>query len=287
MRILALSSVLATAILAFSTIAKAEDAAQAAVDTSFDAIKTAVLSAGYEPVIDIDHARLAAEAGEEMPPSRVQLFSNPEVEAQILQQDIRAGLDLPFRVLSFAEQGQAKVIYTDADFLAIRHGLDLGATGEAFDTTLTEILEAASVVAEPAPTEGIVEDFGIIELTSAHDFETTIDRLKQSVMAQGDTIWFGEVDFTAQVAATGVDLAPTTLLLFGGPAPGGVAMAQFPAIGLDAFCQKLLVYTADDGSVKVIFNDIAALAELHYGTSAKPHHGLNQRLTETFTGAVN
>ncbi|NDR55658.1 DUF302 domain-containing protein [Pseudoruegeria sp. M32A2M] len=287
MRTLNLSSALATAILAFSTIVKADDAPQTAVDTSFDAIRAAVLFAGYEPVIDIDHARLAAEAGEEMPPSRVQLFSNPEVEAQILQQDIRAGLDLPFRVLSFAEQGQAKVLYTDADFLAIRHGLDLGATGEAFDSTLTEILEAASVVAEPARTKGIVEGFGIIELTSAFGFDTTIDRLKQSVMAQGDTIWFGEVDFTAQADAVGVDLPSATLLLFGGPAPGGVAMAQFPAIGLDAFCQKLLVYTADDGSVQVIFNDIAALAELHYGRSAKPHHGLNQRLTETFTAAVN
>ena len=67
---------------------------------------------------------------------------------------------------------------------------------------------------------------------------------------------------------------------------GGVAMADFPAIGLDAFCQKLLVYAGDDGGSVVIFNDIAAFAELHYGSSAKPHHALNERLKATFQKAL-
>jgi uncharacterized protein (DUF302 family) len=75
-------------------------------------------------------------------------------------------------------------------------------------------------------------------------------------------------------------------LLFGGPAPGGVAMRDFPAIGLDAFCQKLLVYQDDTGQTRVIFNDIAAMARLHYGRSAEPHDLLNQRLTETFKTAL-
>ena len=90
-----------------------------------------------------------------------------------------------------------------------------------------------------------------------------------------------------QAAAPELFVAVTAmvLLLFGGPGPGGKAMAQFPRLGLDAFCQKLLVYQVD-GAVKVIFNDIAALAELHYGRTAKPHELLNQRLMATFKGAV-
>jgi uncharacterized protein (DUF302 family) len=84
----------------------------------------------------------------------------------------------------------------------------------------------------------------------------------------------------------GVALAPAQLLLFGGPAPGGVAMAAFPEIGLDAFCQKLLVYRDEQGTTRVIYNDIAALAELHYGRSAKPHAMLNKRLTTTFFTAL-
>ncbi len=287
MRFPALTAAIPVIFFSLGVVAVAADTPQVAVDTSFDAIRSAVQTAGLEEVVEIDHARLAAAEGVDMPPSRVQVFSNPEAETQILQQGIRAGLDLPFRVLSFAEQGQPKVTYTGADFITIRHGLDLGTVGEAFNATLKSVLSDASVAGVAAPIEGLSLGFGILELTSVHDFETTLDRLKNSVMAQDDTIWFADVDFAAQARALGVALPPATLLLFGGPAPGGVAMAEYPAIGLDAFCQKLLVYAADDGSVKVIFNDIAALAELHYGTASKPHHGLNKRLTETFTAAVN
>ena len=105
-------------------------------------------------------------------------------------------------------------------------------------------------------------------------------------MSQDDTVWFGEIDFSSEAAEQGVELPDAVLLLFGGPGPGGVAMADFPAIGLDAFCQKLLVYADADGGSVVIFNDIAAFAELHNGTSAKPHHALNERLTATFQKAI-
>lgn len=63
-------------------------------------------------------------------------------------------------------------------------------------------------------------------------------------------------------------------------------MAEFPAIGLDAFCQKLLVYEGDDGKARVLFNDIAAFADLHYQRAMEPHAMLNKRLTATFKGAI-
>lgn len=113
-----------------------------------------------------------------------------------------------------------------------------------------------------------------------------VANLTKTIMAQDDTVWFGEIDFAAQASESGVKMPEAVLLLFGGPAPGGVAMADFPAIGLDAFCWKLLVHAGPDGGSVVLFNDLAALAELHYGASAKPHHVLNKRLTATFRSAI-
>jgi uncharacterized protein (DUF302 family) len=242
--------------------------------------------AGLTEIVEIDHARLAAAEGVEMPPSRVLISSDPAIDAAILQQQIRAGVDLPFRILSYSEAGDPTVSFTDAAFLARRHGIDDPAPGAAYDARLAEVIAAAEVAAAPAPVEGIDRDYGLIELTSTRGFDDTIASLRTAILAEGDTVWFGEVDFAARSADHGVTLPPATLLLFGGPAPGGVAMNAFPAIGLDAFCQKLLVYRAEDGSIRVLFNDIAALAELHYGTSAKPHHGLNERLTATFAKAI-
>ena len=261
---------------------------QAEIDRSFDGVSQAVEDAGLASVLTIDHSRLAAEEGVTMPPSRVHLFSDSRLNAMIMQENVRAGVDLPFRALSYAEDGTSTVMYTPASFLAQRHGLTSSSVLSDFDSRLKAGLPKMDDVAlKPTPTDGIAKDFAIIELRSQFPVAETVARLKAAVTAQADTIWFAEIDFQKEASAFDVDLVPAQLLLFGGPAPGGVAMAEFPAIGLDAFCQKLLVHEGEGGNAVVIFNDIAALAELHYGRSAPPHKMLNSRLTETFTNAIN
>ena len=262
------------------------DDVQQAVDGDAALVRAAVETAGLTMIAQIDHARLAAAEEVVMPPSRVQIFSDPVVNTMILAENIRAGLDLPFRVLAYAEDGIPKVSYTSSDFLRQRHGLS-GADGrDAFDRAITQVTSAFGARATPAPTEPLAQDYGIIELRSDLGVAEAAASLASTVKAQNDTVWFGTVDFTAEARALGADLPDAVLLLFGGPAPGGVAMADFPAIGLDAFCQKLLVYAAPDGGSIVLFNDIAALAELHHGASAPPHHALNSRLTQTFEAAL-
>ncbi|MCA0871690.1 DUF302 domain-containing protein [Seohaeicola saemankumensis] len=257
------------------------------VDDAFDQIAAGVAEAGLAPVIAIDHARLAGEQGVDMPPSRVQLFSDPATNAALLAENIRAGLDLPFRALSYAAPDGLAVTYTSADFLRIRHDIGNTEALTAFDRALAAALAGLdSTAPRPVPVDGLSANHGILELRSPHDVAESVARLRGIVEAQSDTVWFGDIDFAAEAAAQGVDLPPAVLLLFGGPAPGGVAMAQFPAIGVDAFCQKLLVYAHPDGGSVVIYNSITALAELHYGASALPHQMLDERLTATFVKAL-
>ncbi|CUH41160.1 hypothetical protein RUM4293_00024 [Ruegeria atlantica] len=271
--------------LIFATAMMAQaSSVQEAVDENFTSIEAAIKEAGLASIASIDHARLAAAEGVEMPPSRVQMFSDPEINTPILKENIRAGLDLPFRVLSYGQDGSAKVVFTDSDFLEFRHGLS---DKSALDT-FSQRLETVTGVTDgkALPTNGLSRDYGLIELVSELSVAEAAENLTKIVMAQDDTVWFGEIDFTAEAATQGTELPKAVLLLFGGPGPGGIAMADFPAIGLDAFCQKLLVYAGDDGGSVVIFNDIAAFAELYYGSSAKPHHALNERLTATFQKAL-
>ena len=63
-------------------------------------------------------------------------------------------------------------------------------------------------------------------------------------------------------------------------------MMTSPKIGLDAFCQKLLVYENESNEVWVAYNDIVAFADLYYQTSTKPQQMINQRLKMTFSKAV-
>ncbi|WP_171187944.1 DUF302 domain-containing protein [Ruegeria sp. HKCCC2117] len=276
-------SMIATITVSTSALAQSSSV-QTAVDDNLLELETAVDEAGATPIASIDHSRLAKAEGVEMPASRVLIFSDPEINTPVLEENVRAGLDLPFRVLSFDQDGRPQIVYTDSQFIKVRHDLNNTQALNSFQSKLLEVLKDSD--AAPAPTNGLNTNYGIIELRSQLSVTEEVKRLRATVMEQNDTVWFGEIDFATEASLLGVELPDTVLLLFGGPAPGGVAMAGFPAIGLDAFCQKLLVYAHEEGGSVVIFNDIAALAELHYGSSAEPHHGLNKRLTATFRTAI-
>jgi uncharacterized protein (DUF302 family) len=63
-------------------------------------------------------------------------------------------------------------------------------------------------------------------------------------------------------------------------------MAEAPTLGLDAFCQKLLVWEDETGAVKVSFNDLLALADRQQAGKSPALRVINHRLTSTFEAAL-
>jgi hypothetical protein len=57
-------------------------------------------------------------------------------------------------------------------------------------------------------------------------------------------------------------------------------------MGLDAFCQKLLVYQTPGGQTTVLFKEMPAFAELHYVDAALPHRIITSRMRDTLGAAM-
>ena len=265
------------------------DSASEELYQAIDQIYEAVLDrAGrFQIIAEIDHSRLAAAEGEVMPPARVVIFSDPEVNTPILLQEPLAGLDLPFRVLAYSEEGSPAVIFTNADFLSNRHGLP---NIPALETYQKLVLDTVSSVPDEIlvdfDTSSVGRGDGIVVLKTTYDFDQTITRLKDAILEEGDTVWFGEINYQKDAAIQGVDLPRLTLLLWGAPVPGAKAMREFPRMGLDAFCQKTLIYQPPGEQVQVLFNEMPTFAKMHYGNSALPHSVITSRMLKTLSGAV-
>ena len=242
-----------------------------------------------EKIVDIDHSRLGAEAGSVMPPARVLIFSNPAIEAQLLGINPLIAIDLPLRVLAYetVSDREAMVTFNSFDYLRSRYGLDdHTALAEMFDEGMAAVLRGIEPARIASFSNDVMQPDGIITLDSPFDFETTVARLTSAIDAQDDTVWFGTVDFQARAKEQGVDIGPSQLLLFGGPAPGAKAMAKAPTLGLDAFCQKLLVWQDETGAVKASFNDLLAVAERQEVRKSPALRVINRRLSSTFEGAL-
>src|ERR1700736_2823287 len=73
----------------------------------------------------IDHAGAAREAGLELPDEEVVVFGNPRAGTPLMQSDPRVGIELPLRVLVWAdaEAGTTKLGFSDPRELADHYDL--------------------------------------------------------------------------------------------------------------------------------------------------------------------
>lgn len=243
----------------------------------------------FEVIVDIDHARLAAEAGSPMPPSHVLIWSDPKLEADILKYNPLAAVDLPLRVLAFEDQKtfKAAVIANSYDYLAYRHSLPDDENIRAlYENAIAEAIKGIPKDAIARFPSDTMPDAGLITLDSPHDFDVTEQRIIDAIKGQSDTVEFGMLDFASRSKEYGVTLEPMRLILFGGPGPGGRAMKSAPTLGLDAFCQKLLIWQDSGGNVHVTFNDLPALAERQQVSGGIALRVINRRLKKTFSEAL-
>lgn len=74
--------------------------------------------------IEINQAKLAADAGVKLRPSTLLVFGNPPLGTQFITSNPNAGLDWPVRLLLTQDNnGDVWAVWTDFDWIAKRHGI--------------------------------------------------------------------------------------------------------------------------------------------------------------------
>jgi uncharacterized protein (DUF302 family) len=130
---------------------------------------------------------------------------------------------------------------------------------------------------------------GVMTIPSAHDFSETLERLEQAIDDEGLMLVL-TIDHAANADDAGLDLPPTTLLLFGNPEAGTPLMQTERTMALD-LPQKMLVWEDDAGDVFVTWRDPIALAAQHgvaADAGALPNIAvLLERLARTAAGPVS
>ena len=115
------------------------------VQETMDRFEAIVREKGMTVFARIDHQANAAGAGMEMAPAQVLVFGNPKGGTRIMQDDIRAGLDLPLRVLVYADaDGKTRILYHDPRALRDVYEIDENPVPDKVAGALDKITEAAA-----------------------------------------------------------------------------------------------------------------------------------------------
>lgn len=87
-------------------------------------IKADIAKKGIRFFMEIDQAKLAADADVKLRPSILLVFGNPPLGTQFITANPDAGLDWPVRLLlTQDENGDVHAVWTDFGWIAKRHGI--------------------------------------------------------------------------------------------------------------------------------------------------------------------
>jgi uncharacterized protein (DUF302 family) len=93
------------------------------VDETVDRLTAAIAAKGMKLFVLIDHSGEAAANGLELRDTKVVVFGSPQAGTPVMEAAPLAALDLPLRVLVWADGTQTKLSYTSPAELAARYGL--------------------------------------------------------------------------------------------------------------------------------------------------------------------
>lgn len=118
------------------------------VQETMDRLEAAVEEQGLIVIARIDHAANAEGVDQELRPTQLLIFGNPEIGTGLMQTKQTMGIDLPQKFLAWeAEDGTVYLAYNDPAYLAERHSLD--GQGEVLDMIATALAMLAEGATAP------------------------------------------------------------------------------------------------------------------------------------------
>lgn len=116
---------------------------------------------------------------------------------------------------------------------------------------------------------------GLVVRRSNFSHDHTLRRLTAAIGRHGATV-FDVIDHAENAAQAGLELPPTSVVIFGNPAVGTPLMLAAPNLALD-LPSRVLVRSDSSGAVDVVYRDPATLAR---------EHGLAEQSVEGLSGLI-
>jgi uncharacterized protein (DUF302 family) len=120
---------------------------------------------------------------------------------------------------------------------------------------------ASTAVTMPVAGATAAPRSGIVKTRSSYAMQETIDRIIKDLEAKKIKL-FDVIDQTKLAREAGVDLHPSTLIVFGNPPLGTQFLTSRPEAGLD-WPVRLLVFQDVSGHVWTAYTDFAWIAHRH------------------------
>ncbi|MFN0193915.1 MAG: DUF302 domain-containing protein [Aestuariivirga sp.] len=127
-------------------------------------------------------------------------------------------------------------------------------------------------------------DNGVVRKKSAYSVEETVERIKKDVAAKGIKL-FDVIDQAKLAKEAGIDIRPSTLVIFGNPPLGTQFLSANQESGLD-WPVRLLVFQDSKGQVWTAYTDFRWIARRHGITNRQEQFKKASEVISSITSAA-
>ncbi|MGF1551595.1 MAG: DUF302 domain-containing protein [Paracoccaceae bacterium] len=144
-------------------------------------------------------------------------------------------------------------------------------------------LAAVTLAAVLAASAAVAQEETFVRKDSPHDVETTVERIAETVEQGGGKV-FARLDHAEAAAEYDLEMAPTTVIVFGNPKVGTPMMQENPTLALD-LPLKVLVREGENG-VEVVYREPATwLGDHGMESAAEGMAGMLDKITDRAVAA--
>ena len=145
-------------------------------------------------------------------------------------------------------------------------------------------LAFALSLAIAVPQTAVAADDGIVKTKSHYNLDETVKRITKDVEAKGIKL-FSVIDQAKLAKDAGIDLKPSTLIVFGNPPLGTQFITARPEAGLD-WPVRLLVFEDAKGQVWTAYTDFKWIARRHHIKNRGPQFKMASEVIASITSAT-
>ncbi|MEM8532172.1 MAG: DUF302 domain-containing protein [Chloroflexota bacterium] len=123
-------------------------------DETVSRLQTALADRGLTVVTTVNHTANAQNVEQELAPTQVILFGNPNLGTPLMQNQQTNGIDLPQKFLVWEDANGVNVTYNDPQYLADRHGLtEQDEVLSTISTALANFADGVTTAETPAESD--------------------------------------------------------------------------------------------------------------------------------------
>lgn len=225
-------------------------------------LRSFLQQANYNIHTEFDFKEYSDSYGKRSREAKMILFSNPALEAPLLKDNPKIGMEFPSRVLTYEDRDKYTLVaYNNMEYYSRMYDLNNTGAVQNMESSLSQVISTVTGNITMKNETAMVGK-NTITIASRKSFNETYNTLRNTIVDHPEMSLVAEVDHQLNASSVGESIRPNKLLLFttGQLEANLIDRHQLSIVDLPL---RFLVWEDENNKVHVSYSDLYTIKDRH------------------------